>query len=76
MKTNIYICTLDNGLNYEDYQDYTITVTGKDRREAKTNAMAKFNGNVWGIGFGDSCIRNGGTLYVNLEYKNVILDKQ
>ena len=76
MKTNIYLCTLDNGEEYEYYQNYTITVTGKDIQEAKVNAMAKFNGNIWGTGFGDSCIKAGGTLSVNLEYKNVILEEK
>lgn len=74
MKTNIYICTLDNGDECENYQDYTITVTGKDEVEARINAMAKFNGNTWGPGFGDYCIKHGGTLSVNLEYKDVILN--
>lgn len=74
--TNIYLCTLDNGEGCCDYQDYTITVTAKDEVEARTNAMAKFNGNIWGTGFGDANIKNGGTLSVNLEYENVILSKK
>ena len=74
MKTNIYLCTLDNELEYEDYREYTITVTGKDEVEGRINAMAKFNGNTWGPGFGDANIKNGGTLSVNLEYKDVILN--
>ena len=32
-KTNIYLCTLDNGQSYDDYQDNTITVTAKDEDE-------------------------------------------
>ena len=74
MKTNIYLCTLDNGCSFDDYQDYTITVTGKDENEARINAMAKFNGNTWGPGFGDANIKRGGTLSVNLEYTDVILN--
>ena len=74
MKTNIYLCTLDNGCSSDEYQDYTITVTGKDENEARINAMAKFNGNTWGTVFGDTDIKNGGTLSVNLEYKDVILN--
>ena len=74
--TNIYLCTLDNGQEYDFYADYTITVTGKDMKEARKNALEKFNGKIWGIGFGDKCIKSGGTLSINLEYKNVILEKK
>lgn len=72
MKTNIYLCTLDNGLSHEDYEDYTITVTGDNENIARENAIAKFN-DILGEDSIELFFGDGGTLSVNLEYENVII---
>jgi hypothetical protein len=73
MKTNIYLCVLTNGETYDDYEDYTITVTGKDLEEAKKNAIIKYN-DTFDNDFYERNIRNGGGLDITLEYEDVTLN--